>query len=110
MWLDHYQAERMMNERVKDALRQATQDRMARVAEQAQEVRRRHLPLHFILGCRVDTSQERWEPMVGREQYRQWRDSLISVGWAEWVNPRKREEGWTLVRPSPEIMQMVFLA
>ena len=49
MWLDHYQTEHLMKERVKDALRQAKQDRMIRVAEEAQEVRPRHLPLHFLL-------------------------------------------------------------
>jgi hypothetical protein len=110
MWLDHYQAERMMKERVKDALRQATQDRMTQVVEQAQDVRPRHLPLHFILGCQVDTSGQRWEPTIGREQYRRWRDALIKVGWAEWINPRTQERSWRLARPASEIMEMVFLA
>jgi hypothetical protein len=110
MWLDHYQAERMMEQRVKDALRQAKQDRMIRMAEECQEGRPRHLPLHFILGCQVDTSKGRWEHVVGRELYGQWRDALIKVGWAEWINPHQPERGWRLVRPASEIMGMVFLA
>jgi hypothetical protein len=110
MWLDHYQAERLMEQRVKDALHQARQERMIRMAEEAHEVRPRHLPLHFILGCQVDTSKDRWEPTIGREQYSQWRDALIKVGWAEWVNRHEQERGWKLARPASEIMQMVFLA
>lgn len=116
MWLDHYQAERMMEERVKDALRQARQDRMIRTAGEAQEVRPRHLPLHFILDCEVDTSRQHWEPMIGREQYRRWRDALVKVGWAEWINRDDQEKSWKLARPASEIadrlhpMEMVFLA
>lgn len=110
MWLDHYQAERMMEERVRDALRQAKRDRLVQMAKEPQESRSRHLPLHFILGCREDTSGQRWEPMIGREQYGRWRDALIKVGWAEWINSREQEKGWRLVRPASEIMEMVFLA
>lgn len=44
------------------------------------------------------------------EQYRRWRDALIKVGWAGWINPRAQEEGWKLARAASEIMEMVFLA
>lgn len=50
MWLDHYQAERMMEERVKDALRQARRYRAVQMASEPQESRPRRLPLDFILG------------------------------------------------------------
>ena len=110
MWLDHYQVERMMKERVEAALRQAKQDRVVQIAREPQESRLRHLPLHFILGCREDTSGQRWEPMIGREQYKRWRDALIKVGWAEWIKPHAQERGWRLIRPASEIMEMVFLA
>jgi hypothetical protein len=108
MWFNHHEAERIMERRVRNELRQATQGRMIRVAEQAQERRSRHLPLHFILGCQVDTSEDRWEPLVGSEQYRQWRDSLMNVGWAEWLHPHKQEKGWKLTRSAPEIIRKVF--
>ncbi len=61
----------------------------------------------FVRGCEHDTAMARWEPILGREQYREWRDGLIKLGWAEWVN-RDRRQGWRLVRPVDEIIRAVM--
>ena len=76
----------------------------------AKRITRGHLPLHFILGCQADTSRAHWEPIVSAEQYHRWRDALIRVGWAEWINPREQGQGWRLARHAGQIMQTVFLA
>jgi len=109
MLFNPFLAQRLAEGRIKDALREAEQAQLIRAGKGPRKVRQRHLPVHFILGCQVDTSKRRWEPMIGREKYRQWRDALIKVGWTEWINPYESGQDWRLTRPAWEIMEIVFL-
>ena len=99
-----YLAQRLAEERMKDAMRGAEQARLIRMAEGPRKVRERHLPVYFILGCQVDTSKGRWEPMIGHEKYNLWRDALIKVGWAEWINADEPRRGWRLTRTTSQIL------
>jgi len=47
MWLNHYEAELMMEERVKDALREAEQERLIRVAKGPRKARERRSPVRL---------------------------------------------------------------
>ena len=58
----------------------------------------------FIEGCQVDTSARRWEPAIGRERYRAWRDKLIDGGWARWRGGDPRA-GWELAADPGEIVK-----
>ena len=49
MWLNHYEAERIMEERVKDALRKAEQARLIRAAKGPRKSRRGRWPVMLIL-------------------------------------------------------------
>ena len=62
----------------------------------------------FIQGCAVDTSMRRWERIIGREKYQQWRNGLIRLGWAEWIKDDEPKQGWKLTRPPNEIIEAVF--
>jgi len=57
----------------------------------------------FVTACAVDTSARRWEPVLGRERYRQWRDVLIDGGWARWQSEDKRA-GWELAADPAAIL------
>ena len=50
----------------------------------------------------------RWEPVLGRERYVEFRDALIHGGLAEWIDPEKPQQGWRLTRPAEEIIETVF--
>ena len=108
MLFNSYLAQWVAEGRAKDTLRQAEQAWLIRAAKGPRKVRERHLPVHFVLGCQVDTSKGRWEPIIGREKYRRWRDALLKVGWAEWINPHEPRQGWRLARSASEIIAMVF--
>lgn len=101
-----FMAERLAEERMKSALREAEQARLTRAVKGPREERDRHLPVYFILGCQVDTSKGRWEAIVGREKYNLWRDALIKVGWAEWINADEPRRGWRLTRTTSQILGM----
>lgn len=58
----------------------------------------------FVNGCAVDTSARRWEPAIGRERYRAWRDRLIDGGWARWRGGDPRA-GWELAADPGEIVK-----
>ena len=57
------------------------------------DVRRSEFDL-FVKGCAVDTSLRRWEPILGRDGYEEYRDILLRMGWAKWRS-RDRRQGWT---------------
>ncbi len=50
MLFSHYEAERIMEERVKDALREAEQERLIRAAKGCEKARERRSPGTLILG------------------------------------------------------------
>jgi len=70
--------------------------------------RKRAQFVEFLHGCEADTSMRRWEPVLGRERYVEFRDALIHGGLAEWIDPEKPQQGWKLTRPAEEIIEAVF--
>ena len=73
-------------------------------AETARERRRADF-VAFVLGCQHDTSLRRWEGLgMSRERYSSWRDRLIDAGWAEWVDPASKRQGWRLLTSAQEII------
>jgi len=68
----------------------------ARKQEPDPEAKLKAQALEFLQGCAVDTSARRWEPVLGRQRFQQWRDSLIKGGFAEWLNPQQQKLGWRL--------------
>ena len=58
----------------------------------------------FVNACASDTSARRWEPQLGRERYRQWRDLLIDGGWARWRGSDERG-GWELAAEPAAIVK-----
>jgi len=70
--------------------------------------RKRAQFVEFVHGCEVDTSMRRWEPILGRERYAEFRDALLHGGLAEWIDPDELRQGWRLTRPAEEIIEAVF--
>ena len=70
--------------------------------------RKRAQFVEFLHGCEVDTSMRRWEPILGRERYAEFRDALLHGGLAEWIDPDELRQGWRLTRPAEEIIETVF--
>ncbi len=58
----------------------------------------------FIRGCATDTSLRRWQPVIGRERYQEWRDDMIQAGFAEWNIPGEPRQGWQLTCPVEEVI------
>ena len=58
----------------------------------------------FVRGCEADTALRRWEPIIGRERYQEYRDALISTTWGRWVDPDNVKRGWELAAPPGEII------
>ena len=55
-------------------------------------------------GCATDTSTRRWEGELGRDQYTEWRDLLISSGYARWRG-RTGHGGWDLTADPQTIIE-----
>jgi len=53
MWFNHYEAELVMKERVKDALRKAEQERLIRVAKGPRKARRPWISVALMLNSLV---------------------------------------------------------
>ena len=58
----------------------------------------------FVEACAVDTTGNRWEQALGREQYTAWRDLLIGSGFARWRG-KDRRSGWELTADVDVILQ-----
>lgn len=58
----------------------------------------------FVKACASDTSARRWEPALGRARYVEWRDLLISGGWARWRSTDQRA-GWELAAEPEAIIK-----
>lgn len=58
----------------------------------------------FVRGCQFDNTLEKWEPILGRKRYDEFRDALIDTQWAQWVNPEWRRGGWILLEEPEEII------
>lgn len=61
----------------------------------------------FVTGCQIDSSSRKWEGQIGRGKYRQWRDTLISAGWATWVDPQEPKLGWRLTADTDTILAAI---
>ncbi len=79
------------------------QGRATRDAERREETQSDFA--RFVEGCADDTTLRRWEPEIGRRQYQEWRDLLISAGWADWKNPANQRDGWSLSAPAATIIE-----
>jgi len=77
----------------------------ARKQEPDPEAKLKAQALEFLRGCEVDTSARRWEPVLGRQRYQQWRDALMKAGFAEWLNPQQQKLGWRLKVSWQEIVK-----
>jgi len=63
MWFNHYEAELVMKERVKDALRKAEQERLIRAAKGPRKVRGWRLPVALVFSSLLSLvirPQSRW--------------------------------------------------
>jgi len=58
----------------------------------------------FISECENDTSMRRFEKEISRDQYRRYRQSLMTQGWARWKNPQIPRLGWELTASAREII------
>jgi len=58
----------------------------------------------FVRGCEADTALRRWEPIIGRERYNEYRDALIGTTWASWIDPDNTRRGWELAASPGEII------
>ena len=58
----------------------------------------------FVKGCETDTALRRWEPVIGRERYQEYRDALIGTTWGRWVDPDNVKRGWELAAEPGEII------
>ena len=69
------------------------------------EERKRAQFITFIraIAATGDTSRERFEASLGRGQYEEFRDALIHVGWARWIDPENHRLGWELIE-DPEVI------
>ena len=59
----------------------------------------------FITGAALDSTLERWEPVIGRSTYQGWRDMLIDAGVAEWRSPKNARMGWHLTATPDEVLE-----
>lgn len=66
--------------------------------------------LEFVRSCYAfdDTSYARWEPLIGRNKYVQFRDTLIRSGLAAWRDPGNRKLGWTLTASPEDIERLIW--
>ena len=58
----------------------------------------------FIRGCATDSSQRRWEPVLGRTLYVKWRDVLLHGGFAAWNIVGHERQGWRLTAEPDDII------
>ena len=59
----------------------------------------------FITGAGLDSTLDKWEPILGRETYTQWRDMLIDEELAAWRSDRNPRLGWRLLYDPGEILE-----
>lgn len=61
----------------------------------------------FVRGCKDSTAQNYWEGPphnLPREDYINWRDTLIRLGWAAWRSGSSKKPGWELLFTPEEII------
>lgn len=82
--------------------------RAALAADRADRLRSQFA--EFAKGCAVDTSLRRWEPTIGRDRYQEWRDLMLTTGWAEWKQPGNERAGWTLTDQPENVVAGLWTA
>ena len=55
-----------------------------------------------------DSGYERWEPVLGRDTYTEFRDALLRCGLAEWGDVDNHRLGWRLTCPAEAVVQAVM--
>ena len=55
-----------------------------------------------------DGGYERWEPVLGRDRYLEFRDALLRCGLATWRDPDNHRLGWELTRSAEQIVKAVM--
>jgi len=74
------------------------------------EERKRAEFVSFVRGVEAtgDGGYERWEPVLGRDTYTEFRDALLRCGLAEWGDVDNHRLGWRLTCPAEAIVQAVM--
>jgi len=74
------------------------------------EERKRAQFIQFVRAVEAtgDGGYERWERVLGRERYLEFRDALLRAGLAQWRDPDNHRLGWRLTRSADEIIQAVM--
>ncbi|HEX2972011.1 MAG TPA: hypothetical protein VHP11_06740 [Tepidisphaeraceae bacterium] len=62
----------------------------------------------FILECRNDTTAGKWEKRLGRAKYQEFRNALISAGYARWNSDQDQRSGWRLAATPEQILLAIF--
>lgn len=74
------------------------------------EERKRAKFITFIQGVEAtgDGGYDRWEPVLGRDRYLEFRDALLRCGLATWRDPDNHRLGWDLTRSAEQIVKGVM--
>lgn len=70
------------------------------------EERKRVEFIQFIRGIDAtgDSTYRRWQHLLGRTKYEEFRDALLKTGLAEWIDESNHQRGWRLTMPGEAII------
>ena len=95
--------------------RETTEDRMVLLRERhnvqtrTDQEKRDGQFMWFIRHCLKDNTLRYWESKLGRDKYAEFRDILISGGYAEWVNGEDHRRGWRVTASVAQIEEALDL-